>query len=74
MLASSPRLVGGVEVGGDAVEESRNAGPFSVWTVMLDRIDRAEPGDASRPVMLAAGDVVRRGGGVVEQWKTRCEV
>lgn len=53
MLASSPRLVGGVEVGGDALVVLRDAACFSVWTVMLDNVDEVDVGDVSRSAMVA---------------------
>lgn len=60
-LVSSPRLVGGVEVGGDALEEARKSGCFSVCTVILEWTETVDDGDVSRSAILARWEV-----GVVE--------
>jgi hypothetical protein len=55
-LDSSPRLVGGVDIGGDAVEEDRKAGPFLKCAVMEEVADEIDVGDVSRPAMVAVDD------------------
>lgn len=59
MLASSPRLVGGVEVGGDAVEV-RESSSFPARAVMIERSETDDEGEVFRSAMLIACDV-RRG-------------
>lgn len=51
-LASSPRLVGGVEMEGDALDIARSSACLSVRTVMLDRVDDVDVGERSRSAML----------------------
>jgi hypothetical protein len=58
MLTSSPRLVGGVEVGGDAVE-ARESRSFPTCAVTMEWREAVEEGDACRSAMLRAGDVCR---------------
>lgn len=73
-LDSSPRLVGGVDIGGDAVEEAREACPFRRCAVPEEVAEAVDVGDVSRPAMAAAGETGRsaaavkgvcRGGGEV---------
>jgi hypothetical protein len=44
-LASSPRLVGGVEMEGDALDVARASPCLSVCTVMLERVEDVEVGE-----------------------------
>jgi hypothetical protein len=50
-LYSSSRLVGGVEIDGDALDMIRASTCFSVRTVMLDSVDDVDDGEASRAAM-----------------------
>jgi hypothetical protein len=50
-LYSSSRLVGGVEMEGDALDMMRTSACFSVWTVMLDKVDEVDVGEAFRAAM-----------------------
>ena len=50
-LCSSPRLVGGVEVGGDALIEERDVACFSVSTAMHETVDIIDAGDVSLSAM-----------------------
>jgi hypothetical protein len=52
-LASSPRLVGGVEMDGDALDMARASACLSVRTVMFDRVEDVEVGERSRSAMVA---------------------
>lgn len=52
-LDSSPRLVGGVDIGGDAVEEAREAWPFLKCAVTEEVAEEVDVGDVSRPAMAA---------------------
>ena len=58
MLASSPRLVGGVEVGGDAVEV-RESSSFRSCAVTMEWREAVDDGEACRSAMLSACDVRR---------------
>jgi hypothetical protein len=49
--------VGGVDIGGDAVEDEREAPCSPVWTVMHERVDDVDVGDVSRPAMIAGDGV-----------------
>lgn len=61
MLYSSSRLVGGVEMEGDALDMMRTSACFSVWTVMLDSVDDVDVGDASRAAMASGAQSRGRG-------------
>ena len=58
MLASSPRLVGGVEVGGDAVEV-RESSSFPACAATMEWRDAIDEGEVCRSAMLSACDVCR---------------
>jgi hypothetical protein len=63
-LNSSSRLVGGVEMEGDALDMARTSTCFSVWTVMLESVDDVDVGEAERVAMIAQmHDVWSRCGG-----------
>src|SRR5688572_27479585 len=51
-LCSSSRLVGGVEMEGDALDMMRMSACFSVCTVMFDSVDEVDVGEASRAAMV----------------------
>lgn len=51
-LASSPRLVGGVEMDGDALDMARMSACLSVRTVMLDTVEDVDVGEVSRSAMV----------------------
>jgi hypothetical protein len=53
-LYSSSRLVGGVEMEGDALDMARTSTCFSVCTVMLDSVEDVDVGEASRAAMARA--------------------
>jgi hypothetical protein len=67
-LASSPRLVGGVDIRGDAAAEERDADCCSVPTVMHERAGDEEAGDVFRSAMVA---VYRSGRVVAVVWWRR---
>jgi hypothetical protein len=52
MLAPSSRLVGGVEMGGDALDVAR--APVC-WTAMFDSMDDVDMGEPSRSAMVVEG-------------------
>ena len=66
-LASSPRLVGGVDIRGDAAAEESDADCVSAM-VMHERTDDVDSGDVFRSAMVA---VYRSGRVVVVVWWRR---
>jgi hypothetical protein len=81
-LYSSSRLVGGVDMEGDALDMMRASICFSVWTVMLESVEDVDVGDASRAAMFGKAQllvalrwvVLRRGSDAKERsmvWATR---